>query len=309
MAKTLIVIAGPTAIGKTTLAIKLAQKYHTEIISADSRQFYREMEIGTAKPSLEELKVAKHHFINSLSVNDHYTVGDYEKEALLLIDELFKKHDVIILVGGSGLFIKAIIDGFDDLPASSEEIRKGLNDLFKIQGITSLQKKLKEVDPVFYNEVDLNNPQRLIRALEVYETTGKPFSDFRNDTKKKRPFDIIQIGLNIEREKLYENINLRVDLMVDNGLVQEVLALRQFRHLNPLNTVGYSELFDYFDEKLTLKEAIGQIKQNTRRFAKRQLTWFRKAKDFKWFEPQEDEMLFSYLESVLEDPAHVVRKS
>ncbi len=309
MAKTLIVIAGPTAVGKTSLAIKLAQYYKTEIISADSRQFYREMEIGTAKPSTEELKAARHHFINSHSIVDNFSVGDYEREALGLLEDLFNDHNIVILVGGSGLFINAIINGFDDLPSSSKEIRDKLNQLFKNKGISHLQEKLKEVDPVFYNEVDKSNPQRLIRALEVYETTGRPFSDFRNKIKKTRSFDILQIGLNTDRETLYQNINNRVNIMVDEGLIQEAESLRSFLHLNPLNTVGYSELFDYFDGKSTLEEAVEKIKQNTRRFAKRQLTWFSKSKDIKWFQPQEFESIISFVDSHLQYPEHGEQKS
>ncbi len=309
MAKTLIVIAGPTAIGKTSLAIKLAQYYKTEILSADSRQFYREMAIGTAKPSPDELNLVKHHFINSLSVTDDYSVGDYEREALEVSERLFKDRNVIILAGGSGLFINAVIYGFDDLPSSPKDVRDKLNDLFNTRGIAYLQEKLKEIDPVFYKEVDLNNPQRLIRALEVYNTTGKPFSGFRKKAKKTRPFDIVQIGLNTERENLYRNINHRVDMMIDAGLVKEAYDLRSFKHLNPLNTVGYSELFDYFDGKSTLEVAIEKIKQNTRRFAKRQLTWFNKSQDIKWFEPLEYESIASYLDAELEDPERGVRKN
>ena len=309
MAKTLIVIAGPTAIGKTSLAIKLAQYYKTEIISADSRQFYREMEIGTAKPSAKELKAAKHHFISSHSVIDDFTVGDYEREALALIERLFKVHNIVILVGGSGLFINAIINGLDDLPTASKDVRGKLNHLLKEKGISYLQEKLKEVDPAYYSEVDIANPQRLIRALEVYEATGKPFSNFRSKIAKKRSFDSIKIGLSTDRETLYENINNRVDLMVDEGLVQEVEGLRSFSYLNPLNTVGYSELFDYFDGKSTLEEAVEKIKQNTRRFAKRQLTWFSKSKDIKWFQPQEFESIISFLDSHLQYPEHGEQKS
>jgi tRNA dimethylallyltransferase len=309
MGKTLIVIAGPTAIGKTSLAIKLAQYYQTEIISADSRQFYKEMEIGTAKPSFEELKAAKHHFINSHSVVDSFSVGDYEREAILLIEKLFNDFNVVILVGGSGLFINAIINGFDDLPTVSKDARKKLNQLFEDKGISFLQEKLKQVDPTFYNEVDINNPQRLIRALEVYETSGKPFSTFRNNTKKQRSFNILQIGINTKRETLYENINNRVDIMVNKGLIHEAESLKPYRHLNPLNTVGYSELFDYFDGNSTLNEAIEKIKQNTRRFAKRQLTWFNKSEDIKWFEPNELENITSYLDSRLADSGLGVQKN
>lgn len=309
MAKSLIVVAGPTAVGKTALAIRLAKYYETEIVSADSRQFYREMDIGTAKPSSEELDAVKHHFINSLSITDAFNVGDYEKEALKLLTRLFKKHDIVIAVGGSGLFISAIINGLDDIPPSSGENRDKLNRLFTEKGISFLQEKLKNTDPVFYKEVDLNNPQRLIRALEVYETTGKPFSKFRKKIQKPRPFNIIQIGLNINREQLYENINNRVDLMIKNGLIQEVKKLSSFRHLNPLNTVGYSELFDYFDGNSTIDEAILKIKQNTRRFAKRQLTWFNKSENIIWFQPEELEGIISYLNSELLGPEHVAQKS
>lgn len=309
MAKTLIVIAGPTAVGKTTLAIELAKYYCTDILSADSRQFYREMEIGTAKPSLEELNTVNHHFINSHSITEAFNVGDYEREALKLLTRLFKKHNIVIAVGGSGLFINAIINGLDDIPPSSAENREKLNRLFTEKGILFLQEKLKDIDPVFYKEVDLNNPQRLIRALEVYETTGKPFSKFRKKVQKIRPFNIIQIGLNINREQLYENINHRVDLMINNGLILEVKKLNSFRHLHPLNTVGYSELFDYFDGKSTMDEAVLKIKQNTRRFAKRQLTWFNKSENIIWFEPEKFDGIIHYLNSKLPGPEPVEQKS
>lgn len=309
MAKTLIVVAGPTAIGKTSLAIQLALYYKTEIISADSRQFYREMEIGTAKPSEEELNTVPHHFINSLSINDNYSVGDYEREALILIERLFILHDIVVLVGGSGLFINAIVNGFDKIPTASVETREKLNELFCLKGISVLQEKLKAIDPKFYAEADINNPQRLIRAIEVYETTGKPFSEYRQKAIKNRPFNIIQIGLNTDRETLYTNINARVDLMIANGLVQEVQSLQSYRHLNPLNTVGYSELFKHFDGDFTLEEAILMIQQNTRRFAKRQLTWFNKSGEVIWFKPDEFENIINYLNSRLHDHGHAERKN
>lgn len=309
MAKTLIVITGPTAIGKTTLAINLAQYYQTEIISADSRQFYREMEIGTAKPSPDELNVAKHHFINSHSISEIFNVGDYEREAIELIALLFKDHDILILVGGSGLYINAIVNGFDNIPSSSTMVRDKYNRLLIQEGISVLQDKLKNIDPEFYNEVDLNNPQRLIRALEVFETSGKPFSEYRTKVKKERNFNIIKIGLSSDRQKLYENINHRVDMMINFGLINEVEGLRSFRHLNPLNTVGYSELFEYFDGIYTIEEAIGKIKQNTRRFAKRQLTWFNKYEDIKWFQPDNPGIITAYLDATLLDPELVAQKS
>jgi len=280
--KTLIVIAGPTAVGKTAFAIKLARQLKTEIISADSRQFYREMSIGTAKPTPEELAQAKHHFINSHSITETFSVGDFEKEGLDLLNDIFKTHDNAILVGGSGLYVKAICEGFDELPTASAEIRNRLNQELIDHGITYLQNKLKIVDPVYHQQVDLNNPQRLIRALEVYESTGKPFSSYRKAEINKRPFHIIKIGLTLPREVLYRRINQRGDVMINEGLVDEVRSLLPYRHLNALNTVGYSELFDYFDGKTDLDSAIELIKQNTRRFAKRQMTWFRKDKDIKW---------------------------
>jgi tRNA dimethylallyltransferase len=297
-AKTLIVIAGPTAVGKTAAAIKLARQLNTEIISADSRQFYREMSIGTAKPDAEELSQAKHHFIDSHSITENFTVGDFEKQALQLLDELFKTHDDVIMVGGSGLFIQAVTQGFDDLPTANPAIRERLNQLFAERGIEYLQDKLKTADPYYYQEVDLNNPQRLIRALEVFEATGKPFSSYRKAIRNRRPFETVKIALNLPREILYDRINQRVDLMVKRGLIEEVRALLPYRHLNALNTVGYSELFDYFDGKIDLDTAISLIKQNTRRFAKRQLTWFRKDKEIKWLMADDPKLIATIVQGL-----------
>lgn len=288
--KTLIVIEGPTAVGKTTIAIELAAKLHTEIVSADSRQFFREMAIGTAKPTPGELAQAKHYFVDSHSVTDNFSVGDFEKAGLALLDDIFKTHDTAILVGGSGLYIKAICDGFDELPTALPGVREKLNQEYKNNGITWLQERLRSADAVYYDQVDLNNPQRLIRALEVFESTGKPFSSYRKATTNNRPFKSIKIGLDLPREILYQRIDHRVDEMVKQGLIQEVHSLLPYRHLNALNTVGYSELFDYSDGKTDLDTAIALIKQNTRRFAKRQLTWFRKDKDIRWFRPGEDDL-------------------
>ena len=282
--KTLIVVAGPTAVGKTAAAIELAKQLKTEIISADSRQFYREMSIGTAKPSVEELNAVKHHFIDSHSIIENFSVGDFEKQALQVLDDIFKTHDFALLVGGSGLYIKAVCEGFDELPTAPAEIRERLNREFEEKGITWLQGKLKIADPVYAAQVDMNNPQRLIRALEVTESTGQPFSSYRKSAINSRPFNIIKLGLNLPREVLYDRINRRVDDMISQGLVEEVRSLLPYRHLNALNTVGYSELFDYFDGKTDLNNAISLIKQNTRRFAKRQLTWFRKDKEMKWLD-------------------------
>ena len=296
--KKLIVIAGPTAVGKTAIAIKLAQHLKTDIVSADSRQFYREMFIGTAKPDDEELAQAKHYFINSHSIIENFTVGDFEKQALELLDKLFKTHDQVIMAGGSGLFIQAVTQGFDELPVAYPTTRTRLNQELAENGIQYLQEKLKTADPVYYAQVDLNNPQRLIRALEVFETTGKPFSSYRNASTNKRPFETIKIGLNLPREVLYERINQRVDVMINQGLLEEVQSLLPYRHFNALNTVGYNELFGYLDGKTDLDTAIALIKQNTRRFAKRQLTWFRKDKEIKWMMANQSDIIKSILQEI-----------
>ncbi len=293
--KTLIVIAGPTAIGKTALAIKVAQHYQTEIISADSRQFFKEMSIGTAKPNVEELLTIPHHFINSHSINQDFNVGTFEKEALAKIDELFKTHDILTMVGGSGLYINAILYGFDEIPKADENIRETLNQQFQKEGIEALQIQLKNLDPEYFKEIDINNPQRIIRALEVCISTKKPFSSFRNTPKKVRNFNTIIIGLDTNREILYQQINHRVDLMMGGGLLKEVESLKEYQHLNALKTVGYSELFSYLNGDYTIEHAIDKIKQNTRNFAKRQLTWFRKNKDLVWFEPKNENVIFSFL--------------
>ena len=280
-------IVGPTAIGKTALAVQIAQKFQTEIISADSRQFYIETEIGTAKPSAVELAAAKHHFINSHHITENFTVGDFETQSLAKLNEIFEKNDFAVLVGGSGLYINAVCNGFDDLPRASAELRAQLNQDFLDEGIEPLQRRLQELDPLYFKEVDLHNPQRIIRALEVCISTGIPFSTYRTRSQKTRAFFCVKIGLNTNRGQLYDRINKRVDQMIAMGLEDEAKNLMPYRHLNALNTVGYSELFDYFDGKITRNEAIEKIKQNTRRFAKRQLTWFRKDLEINWFEPSE----------------------
>jgi tRNA dimethylallyltransferase len=289
--KTLIVVAGPTAVGKTAAAIKLAQHYNTVILSADSRQFFKEMSIGTAKPSLDELAEAKHYFIDSHSITESFNVGDFEAEGLTLLDELFKIHDIIILAGGSGLYIKAICEGFDNLPAVEPEIRERLNDELIEKGIAHLQQKLAAADPAYYSEVDLYNPQRLIRALEIFESTGKPFSSYRTASTRQRPFNSVKLGLNLPREQLYNRINERVDVMIAEGLVKEAENLIPYREANALKTVGYNELFDYFDGKTDMHTAIELIKQHTRQFAKRQLTWFNKDKTITWANPFTDDMV------------------
>jgi len=296
--KTLIVIAGATASGKTAISVQLAKYYNTVIISADSRQFYREMSIGTAKPADEDLTTVNHYFINSHSITENFTVGDFERECLALLDELFKQHDKVILVGGSGLYIKAVCEGFDRLPAADAAIRNRLNFELTEHGLTRLQERLKLADPVYHGSVDLNNPQRIIRALEVFEATGEPFSSYHRSLKNERPFKIIKIGLNWPRDILYARINQRVDMMVQQGLVDEARSLLPYRHLNALNTVGYTELFDYFDGKSDLDTAISLIKQNTRRFAKRQLTWFKKDKNMTWCEASAANLSGNLIEAI-----------
>ena len=297
--KTLIVVVGPTAIGKTALAIELAKQYQTEIISADSRQFFKEMSIGTAKPSDEELTAAPHHFINSHSVTQFFSTGDFEVEALALLEKLFKKHQVLIMVGGSGLYINAVCNGLDEMPEIDLAIREKLNQQFATEGIAAIRKQLAELDPEYFEKVDQSNPQRMIRGLEVVLSTGQKLSSLLTSNKKERPFNIIKIGLNTDREKLYNQINHRVDVMIENGLVEEVKSLAAYKELNALKTVGYAEIFDYFDGKIDLPTAIDKIKQNTRRFAKRQLTWFRKDTETSWFEPNENNNIIAYLKDKL----------
>tara|TARA_R110000796_G_scaffold252619_2_gene388797 strand:- start:43000 stop:43905 length:906 start_codon:yes stop_codon:yes gene_type:complete len=282
MKKTLISVVGPTAIGKTKLAIELAKHYQTAIISADSRQFFKEMKIGTAVPSEEELATAPHHFIQHKSILESYSVGDFERDAIQLLEDLFQEKNVIILVGGSGLYIDAITKGLDNFPEVQPEIRITLNKQLEKEGITVLQEQLKNLDPYYFNKVDIQNPHRLIRALEICIGTGKHYSSFLNKEKNIRPFNIVTVGIDAERDIIYDRINQRVDLMIKEGLIDEVKLLLKHKDLNALQTVGYKELFNYLDEKWSLNFAISEIKKNTRRFAKRQLTWFRKNEKTIW---------------------------
>ncbi|TCD11277.1 tRNA (adenosine(37)-N6)-dimethylallyltransferase MiaA [Pedobacter frigidisoli] len=297
--KTLISIVGPTAIGKTALAIQLAQYFGTEIISADSRQFFKEMEIGTAKPSAEELSEAKHHFINSHSVTQLFSTGDFELEGLKTLNQIFEDHEIAIMVGGSGLYVNALINGLDEMPNIDLSIREKLNKQFEEEGLAPIQKQLSELDPEYFAKVDQNNPQRMIRGLEVYLSLGKKLSSMLSATKKVRPFNIIKVGLNTDRKILYDRINKRVDQMIADGLLEEVKLLQEFRKYNALNTVGYSEIFDYLEDKISLEDAINSIKQNTRRFAKRQLTWFRRDEEINWFEPNEKTSIIKFIEEQL----------
>ena len=294
--KHLIVIVGPTAIGKTSLSINLAKYYNTEIISADSRQFFKELLIGTAPPSKKELSIIRHHFIQHISVEEEYNVGKFEKQAIKKIEELFCYKDKLILVGGSGLYIDAICDGLDEMPKISSKIRDGIKQLYKNKGINFLLSELKEKDPIFYEQVDKRNPHRLMRALEVIYSANKPFSSFRKRKVKKRNFNIIKVGLQIEdRNNLYNKINTRVDQMIKKGLIEEVESLKKYRNKNALQTVGYKEIFEYFEGKHTLEEAIDKIKQNTRRFAKRQITWINRDKDITYFSPSKVNDIINFI--------------
>ncbi len=289
-------VVGPTAVGKTALAIRLAQYFKTEVLSADSRQFYREMTIGTAKPNAAEQQQAVHHFIDSHSIAEEYSAGDFERDALKLLADLFIHHDDVVLVGGSGLFVRALCEGLDNLPKAPIEVREKLNTLLQEKGLEALQQKLQDVDPAYYATADIQNPQRVVRALEVFEATGKPFSSFRQQEFLERPFEICTIGLNMERPELYGRINRRVDLMMDSGLLEEVKSLLPYRHKPALLTVGYAEIFDYLDGKCSLEEAVDRIKQNSRRYAKRQITWFKKHGNTRWFSPYAWDEILAYIE-------------
>ncbi|GGW64917.1 tRNA dimethylallyltransferase [Winogradskyella epiphytica] len=298
--KVIISIVGPTAIGKTALSIKLAQYFNSEIVSADSRQFFKEMCIGTAVPSEEELNAATHHFIQHKSIQETYSVGDFEREAISKIKELHQNNSVVVMVGGSGLYVKAVTKGLDYFPEVDATIRAELNSQLEKNGLASLQEQLQQLDIEAYNTIAIDNPQRVIRALEICIGTGKPYSSFLTNPEKNREFKTISIGLNAERSLIYDRINQRVDLMIENGLLDEVKRLIPYKDLNALNTVGYKEVFEYFEGHTTLEFAISEIKKNTRRFAKRQLTWFRKDESIKWFDYQTDvEEIIEFIESQL----------
>ncbi|RKF03828.1 tRNA dimethylallyltransferase [Tenacibaculum lutimaris] len=295
---TLITIVGATAIGKTALSIKLAQHFNCEIISCDSRQFYKEMTIGTAVPDPDELAAAPHHFIQNRSIFEDYSVGQFEKDALAKLDELFAENPIQIMVGGSGLYVDAVLKGFDEFPDVAPQIRIDLTTELENKGIEHLQKLLKELDIETYNTIAIDNPHRLIRALEICIGTGETYSSFKNKPKAPRNFQIIKIGLKADREIMYDRINHRVDIMVENGLIEEAKQLHQYKELNALQTVGYRELFEYFDGNFTKEFAIEEIKKNSRRFAKRQGTWFRKDPEIIWFDFKEDvNNIFTTIES------------
>ncbi len=291
----LFVILGPTAVGKTSLSIRIAQKLSTEIISADSRQFYREMKIGTARPSEAELQIVSHHFIGHLSVFDEYNVSRYAVDALQKLDELFRSNRFAILTGGSGLYIHAVCQGIDDLPDPDPALREKLKAVLSQEGLSSLQLKLKELDPAFYAIIDRSNPKRLLRALEVCLTTGKPYSSLRKNIQVNRNFSTVLIGLTREKEELYSRINKRVDQMMSEGLMEEAKSLYPQRDLNALNTVGYKELFRYFAGETSKEKAVEKIKTNSRRYAKRQMTWFRKEPGINWFDAGNEEEIMNFV--------------
>ncbi len=293
--KNLIVIAGPTAIGKTALSIRLAEHFNCPILSFDSRQFYKEMSIGTAKPNSDELAQAEHHFINSRSISNLYTAGMFEQDALACLEKIYQTHDYCIAVGGSGLYINGLVYGIDDIP-KDESIRDILKKELEQNGISSLQEEVKKIDPEYFQSADIQNPRRLMRAIEVFKITGKPYSSFRSKTKKERSFHTTWIGLHSEMETLYDRINARVDEMLEAGLEDEVKNLTKHKEQKALKTVGYTEFFDYFENKHDYEEAVRLIKRNSRHYAKRQLTWFRKNEDINWFEPSAIQEIIKFLE-------------
>ena len=297
--KYLIVIAGPTASGKTATAITIAKALRTVIISADSRQFYREIPIGTAAPTKEELTEVEHFMIHNLSIEDRYDVADYEKDVLLLLKKLFLNHDAVVMTGGSGLFIDAVCNGLDSIPDISEETRNRVNDLYEKGGVVALQNELQHLDPEYYEIVDKHNPRRLQRAIEVCYQTGLPYSSFRKNNTKERDFKIIKLALLWERNELITRINKRVENMISDGLVEEARSVYHKRNLNSLNTVGYKEMFQYFDGDISLNEAIELIKISTRQYAKRQMTWLRKNNDYRWFSIDEIPKMIEYIQSVI----------
>lgn len=300
---TLIMICGPTASGKTSLSIELAKAFQTEILSADSRQFYREMSIGTAKPDSVEMDGIPHHFIGHLSVKEAYNVSAFEKDSLQLLNKLFRKQTTQIMVGGSGLYLKAVAEGIDELPDPHPALRNELNEIFLVKGIKPLQERLKKLDPEYFSEMDKNNPKRLMRAIEVCETSGRKYSELRKSVPKQRPFNIIKIGLEMPREELFERIHWRTDQMIADGLIDEVKRLKDYQSFNALNTVGYKEIFRYLDNEISLEQANTDIKTNTRRYAKRQMTWFKKDRQIQWFHPKDRDIIMDYIKDSLKNKA------
>lgn len=297
--KTLIVLIGPTGVGKTDLSIKIAEKYGSPIISADSRQLYSDLKIGTAAPTEEYLKRVKHYFVGTLKLTDYYSAAQYESEVISLLEDLFKRNNTILLTGGSMMYIDAICKGIDDIPTVDSETRLMMMEKYEKEGLDRLCAELKLLDPEYYLTVDLKNPKRVIHALEICYMTGKTYTSFRTGNKKQRPFDIIKIGLCRDREELYERINKRVDIMIKEGLVDEVKSVYEYRNLNSLNTVGYKEIIQYLEGNCTLEFAIEKIKQNSRIYSRKQMTWFKRDNDITWFHPDKEEDIMEFIESKL----------
>jgi tRNA dimethylallyltransferase len=295
--KTLIVIAGPTAVGKTDVALKIARHFQTEIISADSRQVYKELTIGTAKPTAQELALIPHHFVNTHSITETYDAAQYGDEALATIKTLFQRHDHVIVCGGSGLYIKGLLEGFDDIPEIPEHIREHLSDQYSSLGISWLQKQMMELDPEYYSQLDSQNPHRLIRALEVKIGTGESIGSFRKNLKRQLNFNVIKIGLELPREELYQRIDQRMDQMIADGLFEEAKAVYPYKNHQALQTVGYQEIFDFIDNKYDRNEAIRLLKRNSRRYAKRQLTWFKRDEGITWFQAKDEKKIIEYITS------------
>lgn len=299
MAKTLIVLLGPTGVGKTELSLRLAEKFNAEIISSDSRQIYKDMTIGTAAPTVDELNRVKHHFVGQLALTDYYSAAQYESDVIRFLENYFREHDTALMTGGSMMYIDAVCKGIDDLPTISESLRNKIIGIYETEGLDPIREQLKTLDPDYYNQVDLMNPKRVIHALEICLMTGKPYSSLRTNTIKQRPFSILKIGLLRDREELYNRINLRVDKMMQDGLLDEARRLYPYRHVNALNTVGYKELFAYFDGNFTLEEAVGKIKQNTRIYSKKQMTWFKRDPEIAWYHPEEEEQIADFIRNNL----------
>ena len=297
--KTLIIIAGPTAVGKTDLCVKLAKLFDTEVVSADSRQFYRELAIGTAKPTMEEMDGVKHHFVDSHSIEDYYSVGDFERDCLAVLGEIFKTKDVAILTGGSGMFIKMITDGIDEMPEADLALRQNLAQRLESERLEVLANELKELDPIYYKQVDIQNTQRVLRALEVCISTGKPFSSFRKNQKAERPFRMIKIALERPREELYARIDKRMDMMLVNGLEDEAKSVIDFREHYALKTVGYREIYEHLDGEYDREEMLRLLKRNSRRYAKRQMTWFKNQDEFHWFDAKQEAEIISFVQASL----------
>ena len=297
--KTLIVVVGATGSGKTDLSLRLATHFAAPILSTDSRQVYRGIPIGTAQPTAEQLAAVEHHFIASHSLTDNFNCGEYETQALACLEALFRKHDVVVAVGGSGLYIQALCEGMDDLPQADEELRQSLMERLQGEGIESLLADLEHLDPEYYTQIDRQNPSRVLRAVEVCLQTGQPYSSLRTGERRKRDFRIVKVGIDWDREVLYDRINRRVDMMIDEGLEAEARSVYHLRQLNSLQTVGYREMFEYFDGKISREEAIELIKRNSRRYAKRQMTWFRRDSEIRWFSPEEADAMLEFLENTI----------